>query len=187
MADTQTRQVEDVHGSGIYPGSGPRPSGDAMVRTPAQLGHPEVPRYRAPGSLRALEKTSQLIGRTIFGGYFIYNGLNHFQNHAMMTEYARSKGVPAPGAAVAVSGAMILAGGLSIVTGLWPKVGAGLVWTFLAGVTPRMHAFWKETDQQARMTEMINFTKNVALAGAACMAAGQSEPWPLSLGRASKA
>jgi uncharacterized membrane protein YphA (DoxX/SURF4 family) len=183
MADTLTRQVEDVHGSGIYPGSGPRPSGDVPVRTPAQLGHPELRRYRAPGSLGSLEKTAQLFGRAIFGGYFIYNGINHFKNHAMMTEYARSKGVPAPGAAVAISGAMIVAGGLSMLTGAWPKVGAGLIWGFLAGVSPQMHAFWKETDQQAQMSEMINFTKNMALAGATCMAAGQPEPWPLSLGR----
>lgn len=183
MADTLTPQVEDVHGSGIYPGSGPRPSGDVLVRTPAQLGHPEVRRYRVPGSLDALEKTAHLFGRVLFGGYFVYNGINHFKNHGMMTEYARSKGVPAPGAAVAISGALIVAGGLSVITGAWPKVGAGLICTFLAGVSPQMHAFWKETDQQAQMTEMINFTKNMALAGATCLAAGQPEPWPLSLGR----
>ena len=123
MADTLTPQVEDVHGSGIYPGSGPRPSGDVLVRTPAQLGHPEVRRYRVPGSLDALEKTAHLFGRALFGGYFVYNGINHFKNHGMMTEYARSKGVPAPGAAVAISGALIVAGGLSVITGAWPKVG----------------------------------------------------------------
>jgi uncharacterized membrane protein YphA (DoxX/SURF4 family) len=123
----------------------------------------------------------------MFGGYFIYNGINHFKNHAMMTEYARSKGVPAPGAAVAISGAMIVAGGLSMLTGMWPKTGAGLIWGFLVGVSPQMHAFWKETDQQAQMSEMINFMKNMALAGASCMAAGQAEPWPISLGRAPRA
>jgi putative oxidoreductase len=187
MADTLTPQVDDVHGSGIYPATGPLPSGNAPVRTPAQLGHPEVRRARAAGSTGALEKASQLFGRAIFGGYFIYNGINHFQNRAMMAEYARSKGVPAPAAAVTISGAMIIAGGLSVLTGAWPKIGAGLISGFLLGVSPQMHAFWKESDQQAQMAEMVNFTKNMALLGATCMAAGQAEPWPLSLGRRPRA
>jgi uncharacterized membrane protein YphA (DoxX/SURF4 family) len=187
MADTLTRQIEDVHGSGIYPGSGPLPPGDAPVRTPAQLGHPEVHRYRAAGSHGTLEKASQLLGRAMFGGYFIYNGIGHFRNRKMMTEYARAKGIPAPEAAVTVSGAMILAGGLSVLTGAWPKVGTGLISAFLLGVSPQMHAFWKETDQQAQMSEMINFTKNMALVGASLMAAGRAEPWPLSLGRSARA
>ena len=184
MANNLTSQIEDVHGSGIYPGTGPLPPGDAPVRTPAQLGHPEVRRYRAPGSHGTLEKVAQLAGRAIFGGYFIYNGINHFKNRQMMTDYARSKGVPVPAVAVIASGAMIVAGGASVVTGAWPKVGTGLISTFLLGVSPQMHAFWKETDQQAQMAEMINFTKNMALVGAGFMAAGQAEPWPLSLSRA---
>lgn len=182
MADSTIPQVEDVHGSGIYPATGPRPPGDAVVRTPAQLGHPEVRRYGAARSHRTLEKVTHLAGRAIFGGYFIYNGLNHFKNRQMMTEYARSKGVPAPAAAVTVSGAMIVAGGLSVLAGAWPRTGAGLITGFLLGVSPQMHAFWKETDQQAQMSEMINFTKNMALVGATLMAAGQAEPWPLSVG-----
>ena len=30
-----------------------------------------------------------------------------------------------------------------------------------------MHAFWKETDAQAKMTEQVNFNKNLSLAGGA--------------------
>jgi hypothetical protein len=50
-----------------------------------------------------------------------------------------------------------------------------------------MHAFWKETDPQARMNEMINFTKNVALAGGAMFAAAIPEPWPVAPARRSSA
>lgn len=183
MADTLTPQREDVHGSGIYPATGPLPPGDALVRTPAQLGHPEVRRYDRRSN-QLLEKAALLAGRAIFGGYFIYNGVNHFTNRQMMADYARSKGVPAPAVAVAVSGAMIVAGGISIISGAWPKLGAGLISTFLLGVSPQMHAFWKEEDQQAQMAEMVNFTKNMALVGASLMAAGHPEPWPWGLGQA---
>jgi putative oxidoreductase len=89
--------------------------------------------------------------------------------------------VPAPEAAVAGSGLLLLGGGLSILTGAVPKVGAGLIATFLLGVSPRMHAFWREQDPQQRMNEMVNFTKNMALVGASLLAAAHPEPWPVSV------
>src|SRR5262245_33564205 len=109
----QSRQIEDVRGSSIYPGSGPLPSGDAIVRSPAALGHPEQ-RSGRQMTLQSLETPALIAGRTVFGGYFLYNGINHFVNHEMMTEYARSKGVPAPAVAVAGSGLLLIAGGLSV-------------------------------------------------------------------------
>jgi putative oxidoreductase len=176
----QSRQIEDVRGSGIYPAKGPLPPGDAVVRTPAALGHPDERRVvRSRGD--AIESAAFLAGRAIFGGYFVYNGVNHLMNRSMLAEYARSKGVPAPGSAVIGSGLLILAGGLSIVTGVRPDVGAGLVSAFLLGVSPQMHAFWREQDPQQRTSELVNFTKNMALLGAACLVAAHPEPWPWSL------
>lgn len=174
-----SRQIEDVRGSGVYPGTGPFPPSDAIVRSPAQLGHPENrPVHHV--SLQSLETPALLAGRAVFGGYFLYNGINHFANHGMMTEYARAKKVPAPGAAVAASGLLIIAGGLSLLAGAWPKLGAGLISTFLLGVTPQIHAFWREQDPQHRMNEMVHFMKNAALLGATLLVAAQPEPWPLS-------
>jgi len=181
MADhRQARQIEDVRGSGIYPATGPMPPGDAIVRTPAALGHPEMrPTTRA--CRPSIEGPAFLAGRTIFGGYFLYNGINHFLNHRMLADYARSKGVAAPGAAVAASGVLIFAGGLSLVAGTWPKLGSALISAFLLGVSPQMHAFWREQDPQQRMNEMVNFTKNMALVGASLFAAAHPEPWPWTL------
>jgi uncharacterized membrane protein YphA (DoxX/SURF4 family) len=98
----------------------------------------------------------------------------------MLTRYARSKRVPAPDAAVLTSGAMILLGGLSLLTGTRPKVGASLIAAFLLGVTPWMHAFWTVEDETQRMQELVNFTKNAALIGGAAFAAANAEPWPAS-------
>lgn len=180
MADNRVRHIEDVRGSHVYPATGPYPAGDAAVRSPAALAHPEERRGRWPSS-GALERAALLAGRVIFGGYFVYNGVNHFLNRQMMVGYARSKGVPAAAVAVPASGLLILAGGLSILAGTQPKVGAGLIITFLLGVTPQMHAFWDEEEPQ-RMHEMVNFTKNVALVGAGLIAAAQPEPWPWHVG-----
>ena len=184
VADSSTRQAEDVRGSGVYPATGPFPKGAAAVRSPAEFAHPEE---RAHAGLRrqGLETATLMAGRLIFGGYFLYNGINHFLNRKMLVDYARSKGVPAPDIAVAASGLMIVAGGLSVLTGMQPKVGAGLISAFLLGVSPQMHAFWKEEDAQQRMHEMVNFTKNMALVGSSFLVAAHPEPWPWQLNIAS--
>ena len=176
MADQRALQIEDVRGSGVYPATGPLPPGNAVVRTPAGLAHPEERAHTR--RLRVPPDAALLAGRAIFGGYFLYNGINHFLSRHMLTEYAGSKGVPAPALAVAASGLLIVAGGLSLLTGVRPKVGAGLITAFLLGVSPRMHAFWHEPAPQQRINEMVNFTKNMALVGASLIAASHPEPWP---------
>lgn len=174
-------QTDDVRGSGIYPVSGPLPAGPAEVRGQGEFGHPE--QHRAPKLLTG-SRTSTLpllLGRAIFGGFFLYNGINHFRHRKMMAEYSRSKNVPAAEIAVAVSGAMIAAGGLSLIAGIKPKVGLSLVSGFLLGVTPIMHAFWQLEDPQQRMNEMVHFSKNLALLGGAILAGSVPEPWPVAL------
>jgi putative oxidoreductase len=136
---------------------------------------------RSNARWNACEKTSLMFGRALLGGYFLYNGINHFRNRAMMSAYGASKGVPYADLAVAGSGAMILLGGLSILTGLRPKFGASLIGAFLLGFTPKMHAFWNVEDAQQRVGEQVNFLKNVGLLGGALVAAAMPEPWPASV------
>lgn len=129
----------------------------------------------------ACEKTSLVFGRALLGGYFLYSGINHFRNRATLSGYSASKGVRYPNAAVAGSGAMLVLGGLSVLAGTRPKLGASLIGAFLLGVTPKMHDFWKVDDAQQRIGEQTNFLKNVALLGGALMAAAMPEPWPTSV------
>lgn len=108
-----------------------------------------------------------LIGRILFGGYFIMNGYNHFKNLSGTTGYAQSKGVPNAKTAVIVGGVLLVLGGLGIVLGVFPRFAVLLLEIFLIPVTYKMHQFWKITDPMQKMGEQINFTKNVALIGAA--------------------
>lgn len=122
-----------------------------------------------------------LIGRVILGGYFFYSGIHHFTSLGYLAGYAGMKGVPAPKVAVAGTGVFLAAGGLSLLLGVLPMIGCILLLVFLAGVSPVVHAFWRVRDAQQRAIEMINFTKNVALAGALLMILTVPAPWPLSL------
>jgi uncharacterized membrane protein YphA (DoxX/SURF4 family) len=162
----------------------------AVVQRPGAMTRPDNPYSRdflwnaeREASLGERTGTAALLaGRAIFGGYFLYSGINHFQNADMLSGYAASKGVPAPKAAVIGSGALIVLGGLSLLLGLKPKLGAGMIGAFLLGVTPSMHDFWKQDEPQTKMNERTHFLKNMALIGGATLAAAVPEPWPVSVG-----
>ena len=126
-------------------------------------------------------KTPFLIGRLLFGGFFLYNGINHFKELKNMAQYAKSKNVPAPDVAVAASGAALVIGGTSLLLGVKPKMGAMAIAGFLAGVSPVMHDFWKQENPEQRQMEMIQFSKNMALLGGTLALIGVEEPWPASL------
>lgn len=126
-------------------------------------------------------KAAFLLGRLIFGGFFLYNGLHHFQQRKALSQYAGAKHVPMPEVAVTASGALLLVGGASVLLGIKPKVGTLAIMGFLAGVSPVMHDFWRSQDPERRQADMINFMKNVAMLGAALALMGMEEPWPVSV------
>jgi uncharacterized membrane protein YphA (DoxX/SURF4 family) len=122
-----------------------------------------------------------LLGRIAFGGFFLYNGINHLKQRKTLSQYAGSKHVPVPELAVVGSGIALLIGGASILLGIKPKLGAAAIAGFLVGVSPVMHDFWRVQEPNARMNEVINFTKNMALLGGALALMGVEEPWPVSV------
>jgi putative oxidoreductase len=123
-----------------------------------------------------------LIGRIIFGGCWLMAAVNHFKNLAHMSEYAKAKGTPFPKLAVAGTGALLLAGGLSMLLGVYPVAGIALLILFLLGGSIQMHSFWKVDNAQMKQIEIINFTKNMALIGALLVFLLLPRPWPMSLG-----
>jgi putative oxidoreductase len=125
-----------------------------------------------------------LLGRAVYGGFFAYSGINHFRNREGMIQYATAKGVAAAEAAIPATGAMLLAGGLSVIAGIRPRQGLATIIGFLIPVSLQMHRFWEESDPQQRMNEMVNFSKNMALAGAALMMMQLDQPWPVSVDEA---
>jgi uncharacterized membrane protein YphA (DoxX/SURF4 family) len=124
-------------------------------------------------------KAAFLIGRIVFGGFFLYNGINHFKQKQAMARYAGAKDVPYPDLAVTGSGVALAVGGASIILGLKPRLGTLAILGFLSAASPIMHAFWAVEDPQQKQNEMINFSKNIALLGAALALMGVEE-WPLS-------
>src|ERR671911_1159839 len=107
-----------------------------------------------------------LVGRILLALPFVQSGLMlHFSRQGV--EYARGYGAPAPELMVPLSGAAIVAGGLSVALGIWGDLGALVLAAFALSILPIMHAFWKEQDAQAQQAQVVNFVKNVSMAGGA--------------------
>lgn len=110
-----------------------------------------------------------LLGRVLFGGYFVLSGIRHFRKTNYLAQYAASKGLPAPKVGVVVSGLMMFLGGLGIVLGMYIMWSVAFIAAFLIVSAFTIHAFWKLSDPAAKASEEIQFSKNIALAGAALM------------------
>ncbi len=119
-----------------------------------------------------------MLARLTFGGFFAYSGVNHLVHRAMLAGAAATRGVPLPDLAVIGTGLLLVAGSMSVLTGVLPKVGCAFLAIFLIGVTPIMHAFWTDTDPVQHAADLGNFMKNVALLGALGFVASVPEPWP---------
>ena len=122
-----------------------------------------------------------LLGRILYGGFFVLGGINHFTNLAMMSGYAGSKGVPAAKAGVVVSGLLVLVGGALVIVGAHITIAVVCLAVFLLPVTYLMHDFWNEKEMMGKINQQVNFQKNVALLGAALFLLMIPRPWPVSL------
>ena len=108
-----------------------------------------------------------LIGRILFGGFFLMSGINHFTKLEAMTGYAKYKKLPAAKLGVLLSGLMLVLGGIYIILGFYTDLGLLLIAIFLVLAAVIFHNFWAETDATAKQNEMLGFMKDIALAGGA--------------------
>ena len=131
-----------------------------------------------------LQVVAQLLGRLLLAMLFIPSGIGHLTQVKSMAGYAKGVGkIPAPEAAVVITGLMLLVGGLGLLLGYHPRVGAALLFIFLVPSAFLMHGYWKETDPMQKAGQRAHFWKNIALAGAMLyIMANTGWPWPWSVG-----
>jgi uncharacterized membrane protein YphA (DoxX/SURF4 family) len=108
-----------------------------------------------------------LIARIVFCLVFAYSAVGHLTQTDVMAGYAQSRGLPAARSFVLIGGVALVAGVVSILLGLWGDLGALALICFLLPTAFTIHAFWKETDPQARQMEQVQFFKDISLAGGA--------------------
>jgi putative oxidoreductase len=108
-----------------------------------------------------------LAGRQLFSMIFIIASAGHFSPQTI--DAAARHSVPWPELLVPLSGVIALAGGLSVLLGLYTRLGAWLLVIFLVPVTLMMHNFWAAPDPMTFQLERAMFLKNAALLGGALL------------------
>lgn len=121
-----------------------------------------------------------LLGRILFGGYFLYHGIGHFTEANKLAGFAGTKHVPSPKLAVYFSGLLIFLGGAGVLLGVYTNLALVCLVVFLVPVTFIMHQFWREADPAQRTVQTVSFMKNLALLGAILMMFSFQTPWPIS-------
>lgn len=102
-----------------------------------------------------------ILGRVIFGGFFLIAGIRNFLHFAERVEGLTNYGWRLPAPVVALGFLMQLAGGLSLILGLWTVGGAVILIVFLIAATALYHNLFlftgKERDPHLYLT-LVNIT-----------------------------
>jgi putative oxidoreductase len=107
-----------------------------------------------------------VVGRLLLCTIFVMAAAgNDIPNFAATTKLMESVGIPAPPLMLVGAIAFSILGSLSIVVGYKARIGAGMLLVFLVLATYFFHAFWK-LEGTAQQEQMINFMKNLSIAGA---------------------
>ncbi|AGC48854.1 DoxX family protein [Myxococcus stipitatus DSM 14675] len=107
------------------------------------------------------------IARLLFSAIFITSGLNHFIQLDALTAVAQASGVPEPRWAVLLSGAALVLGGLSVLLGVFARLGAAVITLFLLSAAFMVHRFWLVADPVEAQNQLVHFMKNLSMAGGA--------------------
>jgi putative oxidoreductase len=119
-----------------------------------------------PKSATTERNPPSLLGRLLFGGMLAAAAINSFRDIDGQIAYAESKNIEYANYLVPFTSGMLVFGSVGIALWRFPRLAAGAVVTFLAGVTPTMHDFWN-APEETKQNELNHFIKNGAMLGAA--------------------
>lgn len=108
----------------------------------------------------ALNNLLTVVGRLALVAVFAGAAAQKIQNFNGVVGYMQSVDIPQPKIALVGAIVLLIAGSASILLGYRAKLGAVMLFVFLAAATYYFHPFWKNPAEQ------INFMKNLSIAGA---------------------
>lgn len=118
------------------------------------------------------ERTGTVVGRILLGLIFLASGAGKAATFNKTVDQVKgtmtSAGIPENAVAPLIVAAIVfeIVGAVSIILGLFTRLGAVLLIIFLLIVSPIFHNFWKlEPNTPQYQDQMANFMKNVAILG----------------------
>lgn len=138
-------------------------SGTAAVVAPTSC---VVGRQLAQSSPNCFQRYSMVAARVLIATIFMMTALNIIGQSFAAHELA-ANGVPANFVPVLVMAAraLQLVAGLGLILGIYPRISALALLLFLIAATLVGHAFWLAIGTSLYTIQLINFFKNVCMAG----------------------
>ena len=125
-----------------------------------------------------MERHTLIAARILISIIFLLNGLDIIGQTLAMHEMA-AHGVPVSLIPALIMGAraLQLIAGTALVMGIYPRASAIALLLFLIPATLMAHAFWQTDSTSLYMVQLINFFKNVCMAGGLVfIAAAKDQP-----------
>ena len=119
-----------------------------------------------------------LLGRCMLVTIFLMAAIGQkIPKFSDVAAYMEAEGVPAPKIMLGGAIAFLIVGSISVAIGFKARIGAGLLMVFLILATYYFHDFWTIINQdavaqQAKQEQMIQFMKNLSMAGAMLLIVG---------------
>ncbi len=144
---------------------------------------------------------SRLIARPLLAAGFVYGAQVALRNSSALAPKAakvtdrivpaaQKAGIPLPSDTTTLirinAGAQVV-GALALGTGKAPRLGAAFLAVSLVPTTIAGHAFWQESDPEAKKAQQMLFFKNLSMLGGAIIAAGDTDGKPGVAWRAKRA
>lgn len=128
------------------------------------------------------------LARPMLASVFIATGINNLRNSKKLAPSAQPAvdklagplKLPTQDADLLVkaTGAAMTVGGAALAINKFPRVSALGLAALMVPTTYAGHAFWTETDEQAKQQQLAHFLKNVSLIGGLLIAAADTEGKP---------
>jgi putative oxidoreductase len=105
-----------------------------------------------------------LFGRILLSAVFIMGGIGKITGFSFEESMVATKHLPMPAVALGIALIIELVGGLAILTGLFARFTAWIVFLYMIPTTFVFHNFWAVQGAD-RIDTMIHFEKNLAIMG----------------------
>ena len=128
--------------------------------------------------MNSLQRYVLTLSRALVAVIFLLNGLGII-NQAFAAKELVEHGAPASLVPFLMLGARTIevVAGLSLAFGIYPRLAAVALLTFLLPATLTAHAFWQVAGTASFTVQLLNFLKNTAMMGGLLfIAATQSQP-----------
>ena len=116
--------------------------------------------------MNSSERYAMIVARVLIATMFLLNGLNIIGQSLAAHELA-VYGAPASliPALILAARALQLTAGSFLILGIYPRISALALLLFLIPATIMAHSFWKSIGTPLYQVQLINFSKNLSMAG----------------------